>query len=207
MVKVDCQTNARCELAIADKWGQDQRDHRIQANGINCESVWQRFLTPLRTLAGRYLDKRLSPKVDADDVVQSVLLSFVSRLNSGRIRIDSSQALRGLLALMVTRKCSRYVGHYRRGRRNLKREMRFDSQESLENDLTARDSAPESRLVFDEQLDQLLSKFDQQDRQIVNLLLDGQSTAQIAQQLGCSRRTIQRTVQRVTAAIEVSFSN
>jgi RNA polymerase sigma factor (sigma-70 family) len=171
------------------------------------ESLWSRFLSPLKSLAQQQVGKQLQAKFDADDVVQSVFLSFVAGLNAGRLRLDSSEELRGLLALMVTRKCARYVGRYSAGRRSVQRETGRWKEVAQNASLSAREPSPEEALALEEELTGLLAQFDDQDKEVVRALLDGQSTAQIAERLGCSRRTIQRTVRRVSEVLQPSLTS
>lgn len=168
------------------------------------EDFWSRFLGPLRGFAKKRLNGRAKDKFDADDIVQSVFISFVSGFKKGRLRLDSSQELRGLLALMISRKCRRYLKRYSSHKRTLDRELNGLGASLIGKTLVSHDLQPDDAAALEDELTRVLSRFDEQDREIVKALLDGETTAEIANRFGCSRRTVQRTVHRISEILTQS---
>ena len=84
--------------------------------------VFLRFARRLVGLARGHLDTRLAAKVDPEDVVQSVLKSFMHRHALEQFELRGWDSLWGLLAQITARKCGRQVQYFRRARRDVRRE-------------------------------------------------------------------------------------
>src|SRR5438105_298207 len=70
--------------------------------------VFHRFAKRLIALAHKQLDPHLRPKVDAEDVTQSVFCSFFAHQAAGElVHLGSWDNLWGMLVVMTLRKCRR----------------------------------------------------------------------------------------------------
>ncbi len=159
----------------------------------------EHYARRLRVIAVSRIGKQLRAKLDPDDVVQSVLASFFGNLQTGQYDLDSSRNLRGLLAIMVARKCARYAERYSTARRDIGRERSLSTSagdRSTAELVADRQPLPDQSVILADALDHCMSKFDSIDRQIVELILLGHSTEEIALQVKCSQRTVQRTLKR-----------
>lgn len=141
---------------------------------------------------------KLRPKFDPDDVVQSVLGSFFANLRSGKLDIESSRNLSGILAIMVIRKCARYANRYSTVGRDFSREFgtNISGDHKLEELCIDKQPLPEETALQNELLEQWTLHCDEKDRRIIELLLLGHTTREVSLQVHCSQRTVQRTVQR-----------
>jgi RNA polymerase sigma factor (sigma-70 family) len=154
-----------------------------------------RYASRLRAMALGSIGPQLRSKYDAEDVLQSVLRDFVTSIQDGCLDFESSRAMRGLLGLMIKRKCAHYAGNFASAKRDLRREHQ-DAIDVTFPELPSRDPAPEAALIAGDELAHRLRSLDDMDRQIVVAVLQGESSRSIAERLKTSQRTIQRTVKR-----------
>lgn len=155
----------------------------------------RRYAMRLKSLASARIAPQFRAKFDTEDVVQSVLRSFCTNLQMRPTELESSQAMRGLLALMIKRKCAQYVQTYQAAKRNVNREIAGNWVES--DVTTSREPSPQDSVQRADELAHCLQVFDDLDRQVAQAILDGESTACIAARLGTSQRTVQRTLRRI----------
>ena len=66
----------------------------------------------------------------------------------------------------------------------------------------ARDPTPEEAVILTETVEQLLQALSPQERHILERSLCGLSNDQIAAELDCTRRTVERALQRVRTILE-----
>lgn len=156
-----------------------------------------RYASQLMHLAARRISPQLRSKVDSDDVVQSVMRSFLRRVAHREIDLRNWSSLGALLTIMTIRRCSRQAAWHRADRRraSLEQPLELDGKQLVE--LISREPSPEAVATLADTIRYLLEQLDEQDRDIVQLSLAGESTADIAARVGCSQRTVQRTLFRV----------
>jgi RNA polymerase sigma factor (sigma-70 family) len=177
-----------------------------EGNDDAAQLLLRKYAVRMREIAARHIGAALRPKVDPEDVVQSVLGSFFANLRAGKYDIDSSRNLRGLLSVMVARKCARYANRYSVVNRDWRRERSASQNHGdgeTEELLMDRESLPDESVMMTELLDRWIATFDATDRRIIELLLLGHSTNEITLQVHCSQRTVQRTVQRLVQRLAI----
>jgi len=163
-------------------------------------AITRRFTVRLMALVHAKLDSRVRRKEDPEDVVQSVLRSFFIRQRTGSYDVANWDSLWSLLAVITKRKCLNRAKHYLTQRRNIKVEVGASSWED------ARDGRREpidpeptgiEALVLAETVEQVLRRFDADDRTIIELILRGYTPEDISAQLGVSERKVKRVGHRV----------
>ncbi len=167
--------------------------------------VFQRFCTRLMALARSRLDGRLRPKLDAEDIVQSVFKSFFPRLADQQFELESWDSLWSLLTLITLRKCGRRLEHFRAARRDVQREVAGggaadDSAPAWE--AVACEPTPSEAAVLAETVAQTLGALKDRERQIVELRLQGYTVPEIAAEVGRSEHTVKWTLQRVRERLQ-----
>ncbi|HZT81908.1 MAG TPA: ECF-type sigma factor [Gemmataceae bacterium] len=177
---------------------------RLQAGDPDAAAlVVGRFAGRLVALARSRLGGRLRPKVDPEDVVQSVCKSFFARHARGQLAADSWDALWGLLALLTLRKCGRWREHFHAGVRDVGREVSPPADgPGPAWEAMAREPTPDEAALLAESAERLLDGLEERERAIVALGLQGYTTAEIGEQVGCTRRTVQRVLRRVRERLE-----
>jgi RNA polymerase sigma factor (sigma-70 family) len=153
------------------------------------QRVVRRFAERLIALAARRLGAGLRRKVDPEDAVQSVFLSFFGRCAAGDFpSLLDWDGLWGLLACITTRKCANLRAHYHRARRAAAAEV------PMTWDVMADDPTPEEAAILNDVRDQAIRDLTPRDRQVVHLWLLGCDAKEIARETDSSERTVFRTL-------------
>jgi RNA polymerase sigma factor (sigma-70 family) len=161
-------------------------------DGQAAEQIFARYAVPLTHLADRHLSRRLAPRVDGEDVVQSVFRTFFRRAAGGEFRIDGSAQLWRLLVQITVRKARAVGRHGTAGCRDVRVEIAGDADLI---DAAAREPGPDEVVVFLDQIEALLSGLPALHAQVLDLRLQGHAAAEIAPRLGVSRRTVYRVLE------------
>src|SRR5271165_2059629 len=114
--------------------------------------VFQRFGCRLMALARQRLDRRVRPKVDAEDVLQSAFRSFFARAAGGQYDLASWEALWGLLVVITISKCARRAEHFRAAKRDVNREL---AALTGDEGLLGREPTPDDAAVLTETVEEL----------------------------------------------------
>jgi RNA polymerase sigma factor (sigma-70 family) len=163
--------------------------------------VFQQYAGRLIALARSRLGSRLRQKVDPEDVLQSVYKSFFTRQVRGQVEAADWDGLWSLLTVITLRKCGRWVERFHTGMRQLNAEVSpGDSARSWQ--AVASDPTPEEAAMLTETVERLLHGLEGRERQIVTLALQGAAVAEIATEVGRTRRTVQRVLARVKEQLQ-----
>jgi RNA polymerase sigma-70 factor (ECF subfamily) len=193
-VEIVLKARARDEPAVPEAGsGSDRsliRKYRGGDDGA-ATSLYLRYANRLRALAKDYCTGKYARRFDADDIVQSVFRTFFHGVKQRGYDVPPGGELWGLLMVLSLNKVRNLVEHHRAGKRAVQQTTSVtaaDSQAILAEDEGA---AAFLRLVLEEQLEGL----PESNRAIVRLRIEGYEVAEIAEQTGRSRRTIERVLQ------------
>jgi RNA polymerase sigma-70 factor (ECF subfamily) len=168
-------------------------------------ALFNRYAHALVALARSRLDQQLRPKLDPEDVMQSVWKSFFVRYVNGQYDVGGWDSLMGLLVVITLRKCSRKREYYQAARRDPRREVPaapFGEDSDVGWEAVARDPSPPEAAMLAQTLEQVLANLEGRERQIVSLALQGYSHAEISAEVGRTERTVQRVLARVKRRLE-----
>lgn len=165
--------------------------------------LYERYVSRLVSLAQRRLSKRLSSRLDAEDIVQSAFRSFFVRARDGQFEVKDPDDLWKLLARITIHKTLKQVDFHSRGKRNAFQEVgkSEDDQQLLVNFLSD-EPTPDAAAIFVDELQHFLEQMREEDREIVSLRLDGYSNTEIAEKLDISDRKIRRLMERMRGLAE-----
>jgi RNA polymerase sigma-70 factor (ECF subfamily) len=167
--------------------------------------VFVRFAARLVGLARKHLDARLAARVDPEDVVQSAYKSFFVRQREGGLEVGTWDGLWGVLTLITLRKCADRAAYYRAGKRDVARERGGGAGDDdlLGNLALDREPGPEEAAVLAETVEALFRALDDPDeRGVLELSLQGYSTAEISSQLGRAERSVRRLRESIRKKLE-----
>jgi RNA polymerase sigma-70 factor (ECF subfamily) len=162
--------------------------------------VFRRFQHRLIALARSRLEARLRPKLDPEDVLQSVYKSFFLRCAGGELQLDSWDGLWGLLTVITLRKCGRWSERFHAALRDVSREVvppAGEEEAGAAWEALDREPAPAEIAMLAETVEALLRDLGERDRAIVTLTLQGCSVAEVSAQLGRPQRTVYRVLERL----------
>jgi DNA-directed RNA polymerase specialized sigma24 family protein len=127
-------------------------------------------------------------------VVQSVYRSFFTRHARGQFELADWDALRGPLAVIALRKCSKRRDYLRAAVRDPSREVTAGSAggSSWAWEPTSRDPTPPEATALAETVEGLLRDLENSDREIACGFLQGHTAEEVAVASGCSERTARR---------------
>ncbi len=146
---------------------------------------------------------RMNSRVDPEDVVQSVFRTFFSRMKNDQFEIHAEDDLFKLLVRITVHKTLRQIAHHKAAKRDPSQEMGqgSDANEMLMQAMAA-EPTPETVVTFMDHLENFLGQLPEQDRQILEMRLQGYSTEEIAGKLGSYDRKIRRVLERIRTLAE-----
>jgi RNA polymerase sigma factor (sigma-70 family) len=155
--------------------------------------LWERYFPRLHGLARKALAGRAQRAADADDAVQSAFATFVRRAQQGAfgpaLDRDDLWSLLGVIALRKARRQVRRESTAKRGQGRVLDEAAL-AQDDDRKALDTLQGTPAAD--FDIHCDELLAKLDEELRSIAILRLLGNRNREIAEQLSCTERRIER---------------
>jgi RNA polymerase sigma-70 factor (ECF subfamily) len=179
---------------------QDQSLLRLWQAGDEsaAREIFERYFERLLALARRRISQRLASRVDPEDVVQSAFRTFFGRYKAGQFTIQDSEDVCKLLARITVHKTLRQIAFHKAAKRDPSQEagQGSDGQAQL-LEVLDREPTPEAVNAFVDQLDHFLKQLRPEDRQILEMRMQGYNSLEIAEKLGISDRKIRRLMERV----------
>lgn len=172
------------------------------------EELVHRYTERLLALVRSRLSAKLSGRIDAEDVVQSAFRSFfrvnASANQTGRLGDD----LWHLLAAITVRKVHRQVErHVDAERRSVDRESPISVMANLSPDILARGPSPEEEAIVIDELRHAMTRMLPLHRQMVELTLQGYSSAQVAALTKRSERLVRLVLEKFRDQLQGSMSS
>jgi RNA polymerase sigma-70 factor (ECF subfamily) len=183
------------EQVLIDLWRQGDQDAARQ--------IVERYVDRLLLLARGRISQRLASRVDAEDIVQSVFRTFFLRVKDGQFVFADQDDLCKLLVRITLHKTLRQVAFHKAAKRDPSHET--DQGEHHREQLMALldgDPTPEATVAFVDQLEHFLAQLLPQERQILEMRLQGYSNDEIAKKLGVYDRKIRRVIEHIRAIAE-----
>jgi len=162
--------------------------------------LYERYVKRLVGLARSRLSQKLTARVDAEDVVQSVYRSFFRNARAGRYELEQSGDLWRLLASITVNKVRDQAKRHTQQKRTVDRESAMpDGDGSAESfgRLIADEPSPEAAAMLIEEMEQVMIQLDQSQGKILELRLQGYIVEDIASMMHCSERTVRRKLDRI----------
>jgi RNA polymerase sigma-70 factor (ECF subfamily) len=183
------------DRAFLDRWrGGDENAAR---------EIFERYVDQLVTLARRRISERLASRIDPEDIVQSVFRTFFHRAREGQFQLADPDDLCKLLAKITIHKTLRVIAYHQRAKRNRGLETgQGEVSDELLMAVCAGEPSPEDAAAFVDQLTHLLDSLAPEDQQVLTLRMEGYGTAEIAEKLGISTRTVRRLMERIRGLAE-----
>ncbi|MCA8986544.1 MAG: hypothetical protein KDA78_02815 [Planctomycetaceae bacterium] len=174
-------------------------DQLSGGNQRAAEDLWQHISQRLQEFARRKLDPQTRRSYDEQDAANSAFHSLCQGLANGRIAAENRDALWGLLAVITSRKISaqrRYSNRQKRGGGAVRGESGFGAPGI--NEVNAIQQPPDVLAEVSESCSQLVNALtDESMKKIVLLKFQGETNGQVADVMKCTRRTIERKLERI----------
>jgi RNA polymerase sigma-70 factor (ECF subfamily) len=169
------------------------------------EKIFARYSERLIRLARLRISERLASRIEAEDVVQSVFRTFFGRMRNRRFGFEEESDLWKLLVSMTLNKLRNKVDWHTAAKRDVRAEHSIDAdRQALPSafDADGQSPSPSAVIAFLDLLEDFMSRLRDTDRRILELRLDGYSQQEIAQEMGCTERTVRRVLERIRALAE-----
>ena len=169
------------------------------------EKIWNDYFGKLVKLARRKLDGLPNRDFDEEDIALSAMHSFYQGIATRKFEnLRSREDLWKLLVTLTARKVTaKRRSHYaqKRGAGRTRGESifaRYDDDQIGIADVLGKEPSPELAVSLAENCRILLEKLPNETlRQIALWTLEGYRTEEIAEKLGCVRRTVERKLERI----------
>jgi RNA polymerase sigma-70 factor (ECF subfamily) len=164
--------------------------------------LYLRYAQRLGGLVRAQQSAQMVSRLDVEDVVQSVFRSFFRTAHTGVYEVPRGGDLWRLLMTIALNKIRAQGEFHRAAKRDVRLTVNMGSDDPSENARNVREATdPFLRVAIDEALQGLLP----QQRAIVELRLQGHEVAEIARQVGRSKRTVERSLQQGLARLKTLF--
>ncbi len=164
----------------------------------------ERYADRLITLARSRLSKKLARRLDPEDIVQSACRSFFENAQAGHYDVRDSDDLWRLLAAITVHKSLRQVKRHSAAKRAVGEESagRCGILQIVAPEAFSRDPGPSEAATLLEETKAMMRGLSPLHRRIVELSLQGHDVDVVAQQNGCSERTVQRAIEQAKKLLE-----
>lgn len=175
-----------------------------QGNEQAATDLFERYVERLIRLAQSRLSAKLRRRLDPEDVVQSVYRSFFSHAKDGRYQLQQSGDLWRLLAAITVNKVRNQARHGAARKRAVGAEVNIAGNSGIMGIPPETICGPSSEelTVLMEEIEHEMRALSELKRQIVELRLQGRANEEIAEQVQCTERTVQRTLKQLKERLE-----
>jgi RNA polymerase sigma factor (sigma-70 family) len=174
------------------------------ADEVAAQKLWEHFVSRLYDLARKKLRPETRRTYDEEDAAQSAFRSFCAGLVAGRFPdLRDRESLWHLLLAIAARKVAHRHRHDQQDRRDVRRNLATiqsmeDSAPALIEGMASHEPTPEFAAQFVETCESFYQRLDDPAlQQVVALRLESYTDDEIAERVGCSRRTVQRRLELV----------
>ena len=184
---------------------QDLRSADPATRGAAARLIWRRYFGQLLALARGHLAVRVRRREDEEDVLQSMYASFCRRHQRGEFDLAGRDDLWRLLVTITLGKARNAANRHHRGVRDVRREHAAPggSDESgsarwVLEQMEIAGPTPAEAVALSEALERRLQALaDPELRQIAFWRLEGYTSREVAAQLGCTERSVERKLGRI----------
>jgi len=155
------------------------------------EELYRRYAPRLRRLARRQCSSFLAPRLDADDIVQSVFCAFFQAARKGYYDVPDGEDLWKLLLVIALNKVRTKRAYHQAAKRDFRQTISTPEMKA------PRYAEDVTRQLLHIAFDDALLQLDAAEREMVKLLMEGRHVAEIAAKVRRSKRTVERNLQAV----------
>jgi RNA polymerase sigma factor (sigma-70 family) len=183
----------------------DLRSDDPAVREVAARLVWGRYFRELLALARSHLSAQIRSREDEEDVLQSMYKSFCIRQRRGDFDLANRDELWNLLVRITLRKARNTANRHIQGKRDIRREdtpaadpSGGDPPDAILDRIDSDGPTPAEAALLNEALERRFQMLRDPDlRQIALWKLEGYTNAEIATQLDCTLRTVERKLERI----------
>jgi RNA polymerase sigma-70 factor (ECF subfamily) len=190
MTQADCGTDASDIAATSDS----SLVRRFRSGEDDAATkLYKRYAERLHRLAQRNTGMDLTPRFDAEDVVQSVFRTFFRRVRKGLYDLPAGDELWRLLLVISLNKIRTLAVYHRAQKRSVSATVTPGAEllSQLKDDNSENLALTSLKLVINE----VLSDLPEVQQRMIIQRIDGSQVEEIAAGTGRSKRTVERVLQ------------
>src|SRR5262245_8635214 len=153
--------------------------------------LYRRYAERLLNLAAAKASPDLKPRVDPEDIVQSVFRTFFRRASLGEYEVPDGDELWKLFLVIGLNKIRAVAGHHKAAKRDVRQTAAGEAVET--GGATVPDETALRTLELT--IDELLAPLPETHREIIRMRTDGFEVAEIATRVGRAKRSVERILQ------------
>jgi RNA polymerase sigma-70 factor (ECF subfamily) len=165
--------------------------------------LYLRYARRLSALVRARCSSQLGPRLDAEDVVQSVFRSFFRVANAGLYEVPDGKDLWGLLGAIALNKVRAQGAFHRAAKRDVRLTTTLGFHDPSEAVRGWKDETADALLQL--AVEEALEAMPPSSRAAVELRLQGCEVADIARRLGRAKRSVERCLQQALASLRALF--
>jgi len=169
----------------------DLLDRFQQGDQDAATSIYVRYVRRLLALVRAQSSGELATRVDADDIVQSVFRTFFRRAVQGEYDVPEGDELWKLFLVIAVNKIRSMADFHHAAKRDIRRTVGGEPMDRFGGRSAEEEASGTLQMVVDE----LLATLSPTHQGIVRRRIDGCEVNEIAQQMNCSKRSVERVLQ------------
>ena len=169
-----------------------------QGDSLAEATIHREFVDKLVRVASNRISARFRAKIAPEEIVQSVFASFFHRHRNQEFQFENWNELWGLMLKITVCKCADRIAEFRTLKRDVNREVASQSSGSEPAVFTSSTGpSAEEIAIFEDSLDQLFNRLNEQQQQVISLRLQGMSNLEISQLIGRTERSVYRILNQI----------
>ncbi|HVL13447.1 MAG TPA: sigma-70 family RNA polymerase sigma factor [Gemmata sp.] len=165
--------------------------------------LFTRYCEKLMSLARRRIGQRMASRIDPEDAIQSAFRTFFARVRNDQFTFEGESDLFKLLVKLTVNKTLRQIAHHRAAKRDPGKEAGGGATaDDIFHHLAAGEPTPDVEVALLEQFEHFLSQFSAFDRKVLEMKLQGNTTAEIAAALETYERKVRRVMERAAELLK-----
>ncbi len=182
----------------------DSPDDRALANRYQAgdddaaKKLFDRYCEQLMRLAKRRIGQRMVSRFDPEDVIQSAFRTFFVHLKDGDFSFEQEDDLFKLLVRLTVRKTLRRIQYHLADKRNPNAEVAGGGDDNDPFDRVAgNEPTPDVAVAMVDELEDFMKRLKPFERSVLELKIQGYTSAEIAGKLNTYDRKVRRVIERV----------
>lgn len=161
------------------------------------KALVDRYCGQLMRLAKRRIGQRLAGRFDPEDVLQSAFRTFFVHLKDGDFSFEHADDLFKLLVRLTVRKALRRIQYHLAAKRDPNAEVVGREDHDPLDRLAGQEPTPDVAVAMVDELEAFMARLEPFERSVLELKLQGHTSAEIAARLNTYDRKVRRSIERM----------
>jgi RNA polymerase sigma-70 factor (ECF subfamily) len=155
--------------------------------------LYLRYAERLQALADRQTSAELGRRLDPEDIVQTVFRTFFRRVAEGNYDVPDGEEIWKLLLVIALHKIRDAGVYHKAAKRDVRRTSSGEANDLAIQNAAGKDEA--ALAVLQMVVNDVLEGLPESHRRMIELRIEGHEVAEISQEVGRSKRSVERVLQ------------